>query len=136
METSARPRLPAWVQPATKNLHVLALVVACQPLIGLAPSAQGAILSILSTLSTLKTLTQSILSIITILSTLKTLRTLMTLIQLRGLGQAGAGGEDAARAVVGEAPGQGREGAPCPQMGANHVTDQRMREKPVSQNLA
>ena len=117
----ARQRLPAWVQPATKNQLVLALDVACQPL-GLAKLAQAAILSILRILG--------------ILSILRTLSTLMTLIQLTGLGQAGADGEHAARAVVGEAPGQGLASAPSPQMGASHVMDQGMSGRPVSQNLA
>ena len=116
-QASARQGLPAWVRTVTENQLVLAQVVTCQPL-GLAPLAQAAILSILR-----------------ILGILSILRTLTTLMQLTGLGQAGAGGEGVARPVVGEAQGQGIASAPHPQLGACHVMDQPMRERPVSLNL-
>ena len=102
--------------------------------LSLAPLAQGATLTIVSTLRILSTLsTLSILSILKILGSLSILRTLS---QKTGLGQPGAGGDLAARAVVGEAPEQGLASALHLQLGASHVTDQRLRERPVSQNFA
>ena len=79
----------------------------------LAPLAQGATLSILGITSTLRTLSQ-----------------------LTGLGQPGAGGEGAARAVGGEAPEQGLASALYLQLGANHVTDQHLKERPASKHFA
>ena len=108
----------------------------------LAPLAQGATLSI-----------HTIFSILKILTILDTLR-ILSLSQLMGLGHTGAGeegdsyfdhyycppllpgGEDAAKVVEGKAPELELGSALHLQMGADHVTDQRLREKPVSENLA
>ena len=100
-------QISAWVQTATKDQLALAPVVACQKK--------------LQPLS---------------LAPLGQGATLNTRSQWTGLGQPGVCGESAARAVEGEDPEQGLDSAPHHQLGANHVMDQRMRQRPVSQNLA
>ena len=115
-----RRQLPARVRTATRGQQpAWAPVVACQQLQPLAPLAQDAKLATLN-----------------ILNTLRILMSLRTLSQLTGHGQAGAGGESAARAVAREGPGQGFASAPRLQLEGGHVKDQRPRERPVSKNLA
>ena len=57
---------------------------------------------------------------------------LKPLSQLTGLGQTGAGGESAARAVEEEGGGQGLASASRPQPGGSRVAGQQLRERPVS----
>ena len=106
-----RRQIPARVETATRGQQsAWAPVVACQQLQPLAPLAQDATLNILPALMTV-----SILS------------------KLTGLGQTGAGGESAARAVEGEAQGRGLAGASRPQlMGGGRVVGQLVRERTVS----
>ena len=107
-----RRQIPARVETATRDQQsAWAPVVACQQLQPLAPGChQDATLNILAALMTV-----SILS------------------KLTGLGQTGAGGESAARAVEGEAQGRGLASAFRPQlMRGGRVVGQRVRERTVS----